>query len=60
MTIDLASHPLTAWTGPLGLPDYGAIRTEDFAPVFDAALAAHAAQIATIAANPATPPATKG
>lgn len=55
MTIDLASHPLTAWTGPLGLPDYGAIQTEDFAPVFDAALAAHSAEIATIAANPATP-----
>jgi peptidyl-dipeptidase Dcp len=46
---DLARHPLTRWTGPLGLPDFSAIADADFAPVFDAALAAHAAEIAAIA-----------
>lgn len=55
MSIDLASHPLTAWNGPIGLPDYGAIRTGDFAPVFEAAFAAHNDEIATIIANPAQP-----
>ncbi|MBN9076365.1 MAG: peptidase M3 [Rhizobiales bacterium 65-79] len=53
--IDLALHPLTAWSGPLGLPDYGAITQEDFAPVFDAALAAHDADIERIASNPDAP-----
>src|SRR5689334_16020520 len=53
--IDLATHPLTAWKGPLGLPDYGAVRQEDFAPVFEAALAAHNADIERIAADPHEP-----
>src|SRR5690606_32081156 len=48
---DLARHPLTRWTGPLGLPDFSALADADFAPVFDAALAAHAAEIAAIAEN---------
>ena len=48
---DLARHPLTHWTGPLGLPDFSAIADADFAPVLDAALAAHAAEIAAIAGN---------
>ena len=47
--IDLAVHPLTHWTGPLGLPDFPALRDEDFGPVFDAALALHEAEIAAIA-----------
>ena len=47
--IDLAAHPLTHWTGPLGLPDFPALRDEDFGPVFDAALAVHEAEIAAIA-----------
>ena len=49
--IDLARHPLTAWTGPLGLPDFTALRDDEFGPVFDAALAAHAAEIEAIAGS---------
>src|SRR5690606_30713157 len=52
---DLARHPLTRWTGPLGLPDFSAIADGDFAPVFDAALAAHEAEVAAIAENPQAP-----
>lgn len=53
--IDLAAHPLTQWTGPLGLPDFPALRDEDFGPVFDAALAAHEVEIAEIAGSADTP-----
>lgn len=53
--IDLATHPLSAWTGPLGLPDFGRVRAEDFGPVIDAALAAHAAEIDAIACDPSPP-----
>lgn len=49
--IDLATHPLTAWSGPLGLPDFSRIDDNAFAPVFDTALAAHEAEIEAIAAN---------
>lgn len=49
--IDLSSHPLTRWTGPLGLPDFSAIDDGQFAPVFRAALAAHEVEIDTIARN---------
>ncbi len=51
--IDLESHPLTRWDGPLGLPDFTRIDDSDFGPVFDAALKAHAAEIEAIAGNPA-------
>ena len=50
-TIDLASHPLTAWTGALGLPDFAALQDADFAPVFDLALDRHNAEIAAIVEN---------
>lgn len=53
--VDLSSHPLTAWHGPLGLPDFSAIDDAGFDPVFDAALAAHAAEVEAIAANPEKP-----
>ena len=53
--IDLATHPLTDWSGPLGLPDFARISDGDFEPVFDAALAAHRAEIAAIAGNPDAP-----
>ncbi|MEJ6783681.1 M3 family metallopeptidase [Aminobacter sp. Piv2-1] len=55
-TTDLARHPLTRWTGLLGLPDFTRIEDGDFGPVFDAALAAHAAEVEAIANNgePAT------
>lgn len=49
--VDLSTHPLTHWTAPLGLPDYAAIDDSDFGPVFDAALAAHQAEIDAIAAD---------
>jgi len=50
--IDLDSHPLTHWDGPLGLPDFTLIDDGDFGPVFDAALKAHHAEIEAIAGNP--------
>ena len=53
--IDLDRHPLTHWTAPLGLPDFAAISDEQFAPVFEAALAAHEAEIAAIATNEQAP-----
>lgn len=55
-SVDIASHPLTAWNGPLGLPDFASIKEEDFLPVFDAALTAHEAEVEAIASSkgPAT------
>ena len=53
--IDLDRHPLTHWTAPLGLPDFAAISDEQFSPVFEAALAAHEAEIAAIATNEQPP-----
>lgn len=53
--IDLASHPLTHWTGPLNLPDFTAIRDDQFSVVFDAALVAHASEVAAIANNSDAP-----
>ena len=53
--IELSTHPLTHWTGPLGLPEFAILKDEEFAPVFEAALAAHEAEIAAIAGNPEAP-----
>lgn len=53
--VDLAIHPLTAWQGPLGLPDFTRIGDDDFAPAFDAALQAHEAEIEAIAGNKEAP-----
>ena len=47
--VALDEHPLTHWTGPLGLPDFSRIADGDFGPVFDAALKAHEAEIEAIA-----------
>jgi len=55
---DLAAHPLTHWTGPLGLPDFTRIGDGDFTAVFDAALKAHEAEIAAIADNSEAPTVT--
>ena len=55
VTVDLATHPLTRWSGELGLPDYGRIDAADFKPVFDAAFAAHVGEIEAITADPADP-----
>ncbi|OWQ49158.1 peptidase M3 [Roseateles noduli] len=52
----MLSNPLlSAWTGPYGLPPFDAIRAEHVEPAFEAALAAHRAELAAIAANPAAP-----
>jgi peptidyl-dipeptidase Dcp len=53
--IDLSLHPLTHWTGPLGLPDFSKLSDDGFGPVFDAALVAHQAEIDAIAADPQSP-----
>ncbi|MFM2390711.1 MAG: hypothetical protein RLZZ437_2266 [Pseudomonadota bacterium] len=45
----------TPWDTPFGLPPFAAITDADFAPAFDAALAAARANIAAIAADPAPP-----
>lgn len=54
-SVDLDRHPLTHWEGPLGLPDFLGIDDDGFGPVFDAALAAHRADVDAIAGNPETP-----
>ncbi|MFV0281890.1 MAG: M3 family metallopeptidase [Rhodoblastus sp.] len=43
------------WDGPFGLPPFADIRTEDFLPAFERAMAEHRAEIAAIAADPAAP-----
>ena len=49
-------NPLLAdWTAAFGLPPFGAIKPEQFRPAFDRALAAHRAEIDTVAADPAAP-----
>ncbi len=53
--IDLSTHPLTAWNGPSGLPDFARLDDDDFAPVYEAALIAHQAEIDAIVANPEAP-----
>ncbi|MCG6856589.1 MAG: M3 family metallopeptidase [Salaquimonas sp.] len=42
---------ITTWDGPLGLPRFEAIKDEDFAPAFEAAMEAHDAEIAAIAGD---------
>ncbi len=52
----MSANPLmSAWTGPYGLPPFDAIRAEHFEPAFEAALAAHRAELDAIAAS-AEPP----
>ncbi len=46
---------LTEWTGEFALPPFGAIRDEDFAPAFEAALVEARAQVAAIAAEAEAP-----
>ena len=50
------TNPLIApWTGDHALPPFTAIRDEDFAPAFEAALAEARAAVAAIAASTAAP-----
>jgi peptidyl-dipeptidase Dcp len=46
---------LTSWTTSFGLPPFAALKPEHYRPAFDAALAAHRAEIDAIAADPAPP-----
>lgn len=56
MTSTAALYPaLTEWNGIHGLPRFDAISDEDFAGAFDAALAAHNAEIDDIAQDTAEP-----
>ena len=50
------TNPLReTWTTAFGLAPFDRIADADFAPAFEAALAAHKAEVQAIAANPATP-----
>ena len=52
MTSTAARYPaLTEWNGTNGLPRFEAVKDEDFAGAFDAALASHDAEIDEIAGN---------
>ncbi|WP_237213732.1 M3 family metallopeptidase [Falsiroseomonas oryziterrae] len=46
---------LETWTTPFGVPPFDRIRAGHFPPAFDAAMAAHRADIAAIAGNTAPP-----
>ncbi len=49
-------NPLLApWTAPYEVPPFAEIRPEHYPPAFDAAFAAHNAEIAAIVADPAPP-----
>jgi len=51
-----STNPLLAdWTGPFGLPPFGAIKPEHFRPAFDEALSRHRAEIDAIAGNAQAP-----
>ena len=49
------SQPLTDWSGPLGLPDFGSIDDDGFSAIFQAAIEAHQAQIDAIVENTQPP-----
>lgn len=55
MTDTLIDPALVEWTGLNGLPRFDLVRDEAFAASFDAALAAHEAEIDAIAGNPDVP-----
>ncbi len=49
-------NPLLAeWTAPFGLPPFGEIQAAHFRPAFEAAMAAHRAEVEAIATSAATP-----
>ena len=52
----VAQNPLLSkWTTPFEAPPFQEIKTEHFAPAFEAGIAAHNAEIDAIAANPDAP-----
>ena len=50
-----ANPLLETWTTPFGVPPFGLIRPAHFPPGFEAAMAAHRAEVAAIGADPAPP-----
>ena len=51
-----ATNPLLqSWSTPFEASPFAAIATEHYGPAFEAAMAAHDAEIAAIAGNPAAP-----
>ncbi len=56
MAVESSENPaITEWKSEFGLPEFGRIRDEDFASAFDAAMAAHIAEIEAIAGNAEVP-----
>ena len=55
MTHETQNPLLEDWTGPFDAPPFARIKPADFPPAFAAAFAAHKAEIAAIADNPAPP-----
>src|SRR5262249_58688714 len=56
LPLSLADNPLLEeWTGAFGVPPFGAIKPDHFMPAFERAFAAHAAEVAAIAADAAAP-----
>ena len=56
MTIETDDNPFfTAWNTPFELPPFAAIRPEHFPPAFERGMAEHAAEIAAIAGESASP-----
>ncbi len=55
MTDETQNPLLEDWTGPFDAPPFARIEAADFLPAFDAGFAAHKAEIAAIANNPAPP-----
>ncbi len=55
MTHETQNPLLDDWSGPLDAPPFARIRSADFPAAFDAAFAAHRAEIAAIADDPAPP-----
>jgi peptidyl-dipeptidase Dcp len=52
----VTDNPLLAnWQTPHGLPPFGLVQASHFRPAFDAAMAAHRAELEAIASNPAAP-----
>ena len=56
MSAAATDNPLLEnWTSPFGVPPFARIRPEHFLPAFTTAFAAHAAEVAAIASDPAEP-----
>ena len=54
-TTETGNPLLAEWAGPFGVPSFAKITPEHFMPAFDRGFAAHDAEVAAIASNPAPP-----